>query len=211
MTAYIKAKYFRNLDKKSFLIENVYDRYRSGGIEVWGKFVGKTFVEVDVDGKKVWKEKKWDSVSRTWEFVDYEGKFDKDFFSVYKKVFDVEVSFFENVTFPVYSKEEGKEVPTVIPAGEKVVFNGIASSKIKTALEDLDLDGDVELIDGKDKAGNPSKVKPFDWEDETKNLLIGQIVEMRVRGEGMDTKYSFKTGKKPAVKEEEIDIDSIPF
>ena len=43
MSLRAKAKYFRNLDGKSVKINKVFSPYLSGGIEVDGKFVGKTF------------------------------------------------------------------------------------------------------------------------------------------------------------------------
>lgn len=212
---YQKAKNFRLLNGVPFIVTNVYPAYRSGGVEVGGKFIGKSFYSFPKENGEgnEFREKIWDKEAKEFRFVTYTGKLDKEFFATYKKVYDVEVELARSVNLHVWDKESRSEVPTAVEAGEKVVFQAISASKIKTMVEDMDLDGGVVLVDGKDKAGNPSKVKPFDWEDGCKELLVGVLMEMKVRGEGMDTKYSFKEPKieRKARKEEEVNLEDIPF
>ena len=151
---YLKAKHFRLLDKKGFVIENVYPAYRSGGVEVNGKFVGKSFYSFPVEGtdKTEFREKIWNKDLREFQFVKYEGKLDKEFFSVYKKVFDIEVSLLDSISAPTWDSISRSEIDTFIAIGDKVVFQGVSSSKLKTLMEDLELDDGVELVAGKDKA-----------------------------------------------------------
>ena len=76
------------------------------------------------------------------------------------------------------------------------------------------------MVNGKDRAGNPALVKPFDWEDSLKNSLENKFVKVRVRGTGMDTKYTFTEGSEFSITEvkpddkpfvDEIPLDEIPF
>ena len=57
------------------------------------------------------------------------------------------------------------------------------------------MDGDVVMRDGKDKLGNPAKVRPYDFEDAIVPQLLGKFIKFKVRGEGIDTRYTFKEGK----------------
>ena len=82
-------------------------------------------------------------------------------------------------------------------------------------IEALELDSDVELVDGKDKLGNPAKVRPFDFEDNLVDELQGKYVKFKVRWEGIDTRYQFKEGKQfdivPPTQSEWISIEDLPF
>jgi len=57
-------------------------------------------------------------------------------------------------------------------------------------------------------------VRPFDWEDGLRKELEGKYAKVKVRGEGMDTKYSFKEGT-PFTEEEpkkkELTLEDVPF
>jgi hypothetical protein len=224
--ATLKNKHVRLLNDKTVQIVEVYKSYRSGGIEVDGKFVGKDFIlfpKSDVlpdvivgNDERVaelnktvteteYREKKWDKEARTFTFERYKGKLDRDFYSVYKKVYDVVVKLNSPITVSLWNSDSRQEEPTLITDGSEVTIKAFAASKIKTMCEDLDLDKDVVLVDGKDKAGNAAKVKPFDWEDGVIPSLINKYVVIRVRGEGMDTKYKFKEGEAP------LTTSDIPF
>lgn len=214
MAIYQKAKQFRILDSVNFQVKEIYSAYRSGGLEVNGKFVGKSFYPFNEEGKTVFKEKFWNADERKFDFRPYDGKLDKEFYKTYKKVFDVHVVLGEDVTLPVWDKEQKKEVDTVVAKGNEVVFQAISASKVKTMIEDLDLDEGIKLVEGTDKAGEKAMVKPFDWEDEYKDKLKEQFITMKVRGTGMDTKYKFKQGKPFKMEEDDkfaINLDDIPF
>ena len=80
------------------------------------------------------------------------------------------------------------------------------------------MDSGVQFVDGKDKLGNPAKVKPFDWEDGVKNQLEGKFIQMRVKGTGLETKYIFKEVAPFLVEEkqsnsttEELTLEDVPF
>lgn len=228
--ASIKSKEFRNLDGTSFRIDNVYFPYLSGWVESQRKFrefvkfparltdavvfSGDERAKPEGDEKMEYREKIWNNGKA--EFHKVTEKMDKAFYTLFKKVFDVEVTLATPVTFNVWDSEEKREVKKALTS---IRVRGLGSSKIKSMLEDLELDGEVPLVDGKDKAGNPAKVRPFDWEDGIRKNLEGKFVKVKVRGTGMDTKYSFKEGEpftedeaQPLVKKDkELDLSDIPF
>jgi hypothetical protein len=242
-TAYIKNKNLRKLDENTFLIKKVYPSYRDGGLETKQpdgtvKYVGKTFVyvpkrikdEVVLQGDEQLKfiqgdemelrEAVWDKELKTRKFVKVKQKLDKDFFSTYKKVYDVEVAVKSGFTIPVWDKDAKKEVDTKFDDGVSATLVAFPAGRLKNMIEALDLDKGIQLVQGKDKAGNDAMVRPFDWEDTVKNKLEGKFVEMRVRGTGLDTKYSFREGKEFVELNtaedvfdngEEIAVEDIPF
>jgi hypothetical protein len=73
------------------------------------------------------------------------------------------------------------------------------------------------MIDGKDKLGNPAKVRAYDWEETKVGELAGRVITFKARGTGIDTKYSYKEGIDfDLVQERErtgeaIDIADLPF
>lgn len=217
-TTYIKPKHHRNLDGNNILIKKVHNYYRTGGIEqpqTGGgvKWVGKTFVNIPkrieddavVQGDERLAYIKWDEMElreAVWDkdlkkrvFYKTKEKMDRDFYKVYKKVYDVEVIVQSPFKNKVWNWETKVEEEVEFEEGTTATLSSFPVSRLKVLLETLELDEGVELVDGKDKAGNPAKVKPFDWEDGVKFKLEGKFVGMRVRGEGMDTKYTFKEGK----------------
>lgn len=235
MTAYVKPKYVRKLDGKNIRINKVFNAYRSGGLEIGGKWVGKSFVyfpkritdDVIASGDERAKyapgdelamelrEKSYNREAGRFEFTRVKEKLDGEFFKTYKKVFDVEVTLGETVSIPTWDKVAKQEVNSEFGIGETLMLQEFSAGKLKTLLEDLELDSHVELVDGKDKMGNAAKVKPYDWEDNLRKELEGRFVVIRVKGEGMDTKYKFKDGVPFEVPEEKkdggINIMDIPF
>lgn len=189
-------------------INRVYNYYREWGLEVNGKYVGRTFIncpkrivdEAVVSGDErlkpiewdefVLREAKWDKELKQRVFYKFSDKMDRDFFSTYKKVYDVEVVVKEDVEIPQWNGEA--EIPTTIEWGSTIVLKAVPSGRLKKILETFELDSKIEKVDGKDKAWNPAKVLPFDWEDEVKNGLEWKFFSMRVRGTWLDTSYSFK-------------------
>ncbi len=235
MTAYIKSKYVRKLDGKNIRINKVFNAYRSGGLEIAGKWVGKSFVyfpkritdDVIASGDERAKyvqgdelamelrEKSYNREAGRFEFARVKEKLDGEFFKTYKKVFDVEVTLGESVSIPTWDKVAKQEVNSEFGIGETLMLQEFSAGKLKTLLEDLELDSKVELVKGNDKMGNEAMVKPYDWEDDLRRELEGRFVVIRVKGEGMDTKYKFKDGVPFEVPEEKkdggINIMDIPF
>lgn len=181
---YIYAKHFRQFE--DFTVEKIYKPYRKGGVEIDGKFVGKTFKEQDgkyyeeewIEGKPVLKAEP--------------TQFNRELFATYKKVFDVQISTPSEVTV------DGK-------TGKEFVLNGLGTYKVKEMLRtDFDLDipmnGDKEL---------------FDWEDGKYKYLEGKSFKMKVTGTGLDTSYKFKlVGEKSQPKEVEkkpVEVEDLPF
>lgn len=132
----------------------------------------------------------WNNGAR--EFHKYTGKLDKDFFGTYKKVYDIEVVIKESFKNTVWNKDTKQEEEVEFFEGTSATLNAFSAGRLRNLIESLDLDEGLVLIDGKDKLGEPTLVKPYDWEDLYKAKLEGKFVSMRVRGTGLDTKYSFK-------------------
>lgn len=214
-TTYIKRKNQKNLDGNTMKVVKVYNFYRDGGLEVKQsdgsmKYVGKTFVNIPkrikdaiviqgdeqlkyIEGDEMeFREVVWDKELKARTFVKYNGKMDKDFYSTYKKVYDVEVVVKDEFKNPVWDSEAKSEVVKTFEGGVSATLNSFPVGRLKNLLESLELDTGIEKVKGKDKAGNEAMVMPFDWEDGVKNKLEGKFFSMRVRGEGLDTKYSFK-------------------
>jgi len=173
-TQYLRAKHFRNFSE--FTIERVYPFYRNGGIEVDGKFQGKTFRYVD---NKL-QEETWDKVNgkNVKTLVPVTEKIGGDFFKIYKKVFDI------RITTPTEITVDGKK-------GNCFTIESLGSFKIKEMLREdfsivIPMNGDKEA---------------FDWEDDVYKSLEGKTFQMKVTGAGLETKYKFKlVGDKNVVK-----------
>ena len=146
--------------------------------------------------KKEFREKVWNKEEKKMEFHKYSGKFDSDFFKNFKKTFDIDVKFAAPVNLKNWKFKEGVDTDSArLPIG---------ASHIKTMLETYTNEADsVNLVPGKDKAGNPAMVKPFDWEDALAVKLVGVFANAKVTGTGMDTKYIWKPATPFEVKKEE--------
>jgi hypothetical protein len=238
-TTYIKRKNQKNLDGNTMKIVKVYNFYRDGGLEVRQadgsmKYVGKTFVNCPkrikdniviqgdeqlkyIEGDEMeFREVVWNKELKARTFVKYAGKFDKDFYATYKKVYDIEVIVKDEFTNPVWDKDANAEVLKTFEGGVSATLNSFPVGRLKNLLESLELDTGIEKIKGKDKAGNEAMVMPYDWEDNVKNKLEGKFFSMRVRGEGLDTKYSFKEAPEFVIMNEaqnvfEDDTQDLPF
>jgi len=113
-TTYIKPKHHRRLDGNNFRVNKVYNYYRVGGIETTingvTKWVGKTFINIPsriedeaivqgderlahLEGDEYeLREAIWDKELKKRVFYKLKNvKLDRDFYKVYKKVYDVEV------------------------------------------------------------------------------------------------------------------------
>lgn len=178
--AYLKSKNLRNLQKTDLKITAVYPAYRTWWVEVNWKFVWKTFKVVDWK----FKEQKWNNDERKFELVDSDIKIDKNFFSIYKKTFDVAF--------------EVKSIMEVDGKIDNAFIIPLSSSKVKDILrvfvEDIPMNWDKEA---------------FDWEDWLVQNLVWNFIRFTVTWTGLDTKYTYKEWK--AFSSEEIDFDNIPF
>ena len=248
MTTYVKRSQHKLLGEQSLKIKKVFNNYRSGWVEVAGKYVARSFIYFPKrltedmvvswderakltpqdEGNMELREKKWNKEARQFEFYKVTDKLDREFFAAYKKVYDIEIVTSKDITLPLWDSASRTEVPTLVPANSEVILKEFPASRLKALLEALDLDGSIQLVDGKDKAGNPAKVKPYDWEDDVKDLLNDKFFSFKVRGEGLDTTFTFKEAKEfevanvdsaqevfdvptePATKQE-IDVNDLPF
>jgi hypothetical protein len=137
------------------------------------------------EAKKELREKVWNKDAKTMEFHRVNAKLDGEWFKTFKKTFDIDVEFANPVNLKNWKNPEGIDVTTA-----RVPVN---ASHIKTMLETYTDEADaIKLIPGKDKAGKPAMVKPFDWEDALAEKLVGIFCHTKVTGEGMDTKYIWK-------------------
>ena len=195
------ADKLRTVCGKDFKIEKVYPAYRSGFDPQSNRMRQFYFFPVDErlvinagdeatkarkdEAKKELREKVWNKESKTMEFHRVNAKLDGEWFKTFKKTFDVDVRFAAPVKLSNWKNPEGVEVSTA-----RVPVN---ASHVKTMLETYTNEADaIKLIPGKDKAGNPAMVKPFDWEDALAGKLVGTFAHAKVTGEGMDTKYIWK-------------------
>lgn len=235
----IKTNKFRDLATKDFLIKEVYNPYFAGWTDdgttkkkrVFKKFpifpddVLMNWTEAMDEVKKLpmdkieLREQVWDKDNKRFTFTKLKTKVDRDFFKTYKKVFDVIVEFENEISVNEWNSELKKEVPVFT---NEVQLVEVPASRIKAMLEVLQ-DEQPEMMDWKDRTGNPAKVPVYDYEDKMKELLKGKFCKFKVSWTWMDTKYTFLPWKefktlddvfeapKSKVKEEEIRIEDIPF
>lgn len=217
---YTKGSYLGKLSGKTIKVNAVYFPYFSGDEHNWlkgadGKLINKPNVrnfikfparitdEVVSDYKEDYKrigeeamelrEKIYDPSLGKYTYVKVKEKITREFYKTYKKVFDLAVDIDSPIEISRWDKDAQQNVTEKV--ANNVVFQGVSASKIKTMLEFLSLDEGIQLVDGKDKLGNPSMVKPFDWEDTIKDSLAGKFVKVKVTGSGIDSKYIFTEGK----------------
>lgn len=134
---------------KNFRINKVYNFYRDGGLEVNGKYLGKTFVNIPnrikdkvilqgdeqlkyIEGDVMeLRESIWNKETKQREFHKYTGKFDKEFYATYKKVYDVEVTVKEEFDNPVWDKEKLAEVNTTFSEGTTATLNSFPVGRLR--------------------------------------------------------------------------------
>jgi hypothetical protein len=136
-------------------------------------------------------------------------------YKAFKKVFDVDVAPSLDANFKVYDSTIKQDVEATFGLGNTFTLKAVSASRVIGMIEALDMDSDVELIDGKDKTGNPAKVRPYDFEDAIAPNLAGKFIKFKVRGEGMDTRYTFKEAPSFSINTndsfEPIDPENLPF
>ena len=209
---YTDEKALRALNDKTIYVKGVYFPYYHGYDEASNKF--RHFVRFPIipddiveqgdernkpktAGEKMeFREKVW--LDGRFCFKKFTGKVNKDFFKLFPKKFDVAVEVNEPIEVSVWDKASKSNV--LKPSDNLVI--PMKASKIKKALEDLELDSHVVLVDGTDKLGKPAKVMPFDYEDAIRGELVGKFIRVKVKGESIDTRYTFKEGDEFAISEE---------
>jgi hypothetical protein len=138
------------------------------------------------EDKKELREKVKNRETGETSFVRVKEKLDGTWFKTFKKTFDVRLQLANPQNFPHY-KFPDTGVDT------DYVQVRLGSSKIKDMLENLTEETvGINLIPGKDKAGKPAMVRPFDWEDSLATKLEGVYFRFRTTGTGMDTRYVYK-------------------
>ncbi len=221
----VNSSEMRWMSDKDFLILKVYKPYRYGWDDNVRKF--RTFINFPsrIDDEVVYswdtraKIVEWDVMMPREQIWDNEAKkfcfkkivANRDFYKAFKKVFDVDVAPSSDVKFKIYDSKLKQDVDVTMGLGNTFTIKAVSAPRVIGMLEAFDLDANVPLVDGKDKLGNPAKVRPFDFEEPLVDGLRWQFIKWKVRGEGIDTRYTFKEGKSFDPMKEEIKIEDIPF
>ncbi len=205
----VSAGQFRKLENNDIAILKIYPIYRQFFDKPANKFhTAKAFparltadvvYRGDPEAKKqegdtfFFREQFWDDNEKKFGFRKIKN--DGAFYKAYKKVVDMDIVVNGSPTIEVYDKEEKKKVNVQLSPNTVVTLQGFPVSKLISLIETFDLDADVELVDGKDKAWKPAKVRPFDFEEPLIPTLVGKTFSFKARGTGLDTKYSYKEWK----------------
>lgn len=228
----VNASQMRALNDKPILILKVYKPYRHGWDDNIKKFrsfynfPSRLSEEVIYSWDESAKIKEGDTFSLREKFWDGDMKkfgfrkikFDGAMYKAFKKVFDVDIAPWADANFKVYDSQLKQEVEATFGLGNTFTLKAVSASRVIGMIEALELDSDVVLVDGKDKTGNPAKVRPYDFEDAIVPKLAGKFLKPKVRGEGMDTRYTFKEVPAFSIEEdsnknpfEPISVEDIPF
>lgn len=156
------------------------------------------------------REKFWDSGVKKFGFKKVD--FNWDMKKLFKKVYDVDIAPSLDCKFKVYDSQIKQEVEVEFGLGNTFTLKSVSASRVIGMIEALDMDADVVLVDGKDKTGNPAKIRPYDFEEAIAPNLAGKFLSFKVRGEGMDTRYTFKEAPSFNIDAEPaIPVEDIPF
>lgn len=229
----VNASQMRALNDKPILILKVYKPYRHGWDDNIKKFrsfynfPARLSDEVIYSWDESAKIKEGDTFSLREKFWDGDMKkfgfrkikFDGAMYKAFKKVFDVDIAPWMDADFKVYDSTIKQEVEATFGLGNTFTLKAVSKSKIVWMIEALDMDANVQLVDGKDKTGNPAKVRPFDFEDEIAPNLAGKFLKMKVRGQWMDTRYTFTEAPSFDInipvedqsRSDRIDLENLPF
>lgn len=212
----IKIKYsqFRNLEPSQILIKDIYPAYRSGWNETESKTKSYVYFADTVTKDVVfqWDEsidygeknstaqhlrlQEWDNEMRKFKFTKVAPP-NRDFFQMYKKVFDVDVAIQSPCKIQVWDNETRQMVDYTIEAGEEVRLVALPAKKIQDIASSMMLTKGIEKVDVEVKdrvTGAVTKTKklPFNWEDAVLQPMIGKAFEFAVEGIKLDTKYTFR-------------------
>lgn len=227
--AAIPAPQMRALGDQDILILKVYKPYRHGWDDGAKKYRSFYYFPARLNDEVVYswderakiqdgdtfllREKFWDNEAKKFGFKKIERI--ENFYKTFRKVFDVDVAPSATAKFNIWDASLQKEIEIEFGLGNTFTLRSVPSSRVIGMIEALELDSNVELVDGKDKLGNPAKVRPFDFEDNLVDELQGKYVKFKVRWEGIDTRYQFKEGKQfdivPPTQSEWISIEDLPF
>lgn len=227
----VPAAKMRLLSEQSILILKVYKPYRYGWDDSEKKyrsfyyFPARLTADVVYSWSEEAKIQEWDTFVLREKFWDNnERKFwfrkigvDRQFYKTFRKVMDIDIAPSKDVTFDVWDSGIQKEVPVKMGLGNTFTLRWVPASRVIGMIEAHDLDANVQLVDGKDKTGNPAKVRPFDFEDALIGDLVGKFIKFKVRGEWMDTRYTFKEGEEfdpttmPETQAGWVTIEDVPF
>lgn len=225
----IDASKMRQLSDKSILILKVYNPYRKWWDDTIKKFRSFYYFpsRLNEDIVYSWDEsakiKEWDSFVLREKFWDSSvNKFwfkkiqlEKGFNKLYRKVFDIDVAIKDSTTFRVYNGQLKQEMDVTMGLGNTFTLRWVPSSRVISMIETFDLDANIEKVDGKDKLGNATKIRPYDFEDNLIKELAWKFIKFKVRGEWIDTRYTFREGEEfdPTAMPTESSIDpvDIPF
>ncbi len=223
----VQASKMRALQDQSILILKVYPPYRYGWDDMIKKFRSFYYFpsRLTADVVYSWDEsakiQEWDTFVMREKFWDnsvnkYAFKkigLDKSFYKTFRKCMDMDIATSKDTKFMIYDGSLKQEVEVTMGLGNTFTLRAVPASRVIGMLEAHDLDANVELVDGKDKLWNPAKVRPYDFEDALTKELSGKFIKFKVRGEGLDTRYTFKEGEEfdPTAVPTPIDIEDLPF
>lgn len=223
----VPASQMRALTDNPILILKVYKPYRHGWDDSIKKFRSFYNYPARISDEVVYswdevakikegdtfslREKFWDNNVRKFGFRKI--KFDGAMYKAFKKVFDIDIAPSLDADFKVYDSTIKQDVSATFGLGNTFTLKAVSASRVIGMIEALELDSDVVLVDGKDKTGNPAKVRPYDFEDAIVPNLAGKFIKFKVRWEGMDTRYTFKEAPSFSIELDSptISVEDIPF
>lgn len=236
----IKIKYsqFRNLEPSQILIKDIYPAYRSWWND--GESKTKSYIyfadTVTKDVVYQWDEsidygdkesrthlrlQEWDNELRKFKFTKVAPP-TRDFFQMYKKVFDVDVVIQSPCKIQVWDNDSRSMVDYTVDAWEEVRLIALPAKKIQDIASSMMLTKWIEKVEVEVKdrvTGEVTKTKklPFNWEDGILGSMIGKAFEFSVDGVKLDTKYAFREVQafEPRVRDTtlvgDIELADLPF
>lgn len=212
----IKIKYsqFRKLEPSNILIKDIYPAYRSWWNESEQKTKSYVYFpdsitkdvyiqwesEIDYSDKDTTKQhlrlQEWDDELKKFKFTKVSPP-TRDFFQMYKKVYDVDVVLNKPVTVEIWDRETRWMAKYIIDEWEEVRLIALPAKKIQDIASSMMLTKWIEKVEveTKDRVTwevTKTKKLPFNWEDGILWTMVGKAFEFAVEWEKLETKYSFR-------------------
>lgn len=160
----------------------------------------------------VLREKFWDDEAKKFGFK--KATTFKGFNQLFPKVFDVDVTIKDTTKFEVYDSSIKERVQVGLGLGNTFTLEAVGASKIRAIMEVFDIERSIPLVDKKDRlTWEVVKWLPYDWEDGKIGELAGKFISFKVKGEKIETRYTFKEASPfdPTKKSDAIDVLDTPF
>lgn len=226
--AKVSSSQLRKLEGNTIGILKVYPPYRHGYEEATRKFrsfynfparlTAEVIYSWDPEAKVkegdtfVLREKFWDDESKKFGFKKVTTF--KGFNQLFPKVFDMDITIKDKATFEVYDSSIKERVNAEMGRGNTFTLQAVGASKIRAMMETFDIERSIPLVDKKDRlTWETVKGLPYDWEDGKLGELAGKFISFKVKGEKIETRYTFKeaTPFDPTEKLEGVTIEDCPF